>query len=438
MTETSSNEKENMRPDLDAAAKAILQQNDHGGYTIPTKGLYPYQWNWDSAFSALGIATFDMNRAWQEIETLFEGQWPDGMVPHIVFRKNDPDYFPGPTVWGTPATPPTSGISQPPVVATILRTLLDRSHSAEYQERLRKLFPKIMRWHRWFHTYRDPDNLGIIAAVHPWETGRDNSAEWDRALETVDTSGIGTYERRDTGHVDPSMRPHAIEYDRYLGLVKFGRDVGWDPERVARDCPFFIADVGLTMTLLRADRDLLEIARSFGEKEAAEQISAWISASEQGVERLWNDELDAYTALDLRSGRRINHITSPAFLAWYAGVADGEKSEKLLGHLERFWAKAPYGVPSLDPDDARFDSIRYWLGPIWLMVNYMIACGLFESGHHDFGERIRSNSQELVERAGFYESFCPVTGKGCGGGDFSWSAAIWLAWATPGGLKAVA
>ena len=34
---------------LDDQARAILKQNDRGGYTIPTNGLYPYQWNWDSA-----------------------------------------------------------------------------------------------------------------------------------------------------------------------------------------------------------------------------------------------------------------------------------------------------------------------------------------------------------------------------------------------------
>ena len=31
-------------------------RNDRGGYTVPTEGLYPYQWNWDSAFVALGFA----------------------------------------------------------------------------------------------------------------------------------------------------------------------------------------------------------------------------------------------------------------------------------------------------------------------------------------------------------------------------------------------
>ena len=37
---------------LDQRAREVLEGNDKGGYTIPTAGLYPYQWNWDSAFAA--------------------------------------------------------------------------------------------------------------------------------------------------------------------------------------------------------------------------------------------------------------------------------------------------------------------------------------------------------------------------------------------------
>ena len=56
---------------LDRRAREILTANDRGGYTLPTAGLYPYQWNWDSAFAAWGFARFDIDRAWQELETLF-------------------------------------------------------------------------------------------------------------------------------------------------------------------------------------------------------------------------------------------------------------------------------------------------------------------------------------------------------------------------------
>ena len=59
---------------LDSKAKHVLRGNDKGGYTIPTDGLYPFQWNWDSAFAAYGFAQFDIPRAWKEMEILFSGQ----------------------------------------------------------------------------------------------------------------------------------------------------------------------------------------------------------------------------------------------------------------------------------------------------------------------------------------------------------------------------
>jgi len=52
---------------LDDSAKTILASNDKGKYTIPTFGLYPYQWNWDSAFAAFGFAQFNVDRAWLEL-----------------------------------------------------------------------------------------------------------------------------------------------------------------------------------------------------------------------------------------------------------------------------------------------------------------------------------------------------------------------------------
>ena len=105
---------------LDEQARDVLRKNDKGGYTLPTHGLYPYQWNWDSAFAAWGFTTFDSDRGWTELETLMSGQWEDGMLPHILFHRVDPGYFPGPDVWQGRGPIPSSGISQPPVAATFM------------------------------------------------------------------------------------------------------------------------------------------------------------------------------------------------------------------------------------------------------------------------------------------------------------------------------
>ncbi|MEQ8778080.1 MAG: hypothetical protein RIE06_00350 [Roseibium album] len=425
--------------ELDQTARSILIENDQGGYTVPTKGLYPYQWNWDSVFVALGFATFDQDRAWREIEMLFEGQWHDGMVPHILFRKDDPSYFPGPSVWGTSGGQiPSSGHSQPPVAATVIRDLVEADTSGRSEDRAAALFPNLMAWHRWFLAYRDPEGEGLLAVIHPWESGRDNLPDWDDALRAVEVKDIGPYERKDTSHVDPAMRPHKEDYDRYLSIMAACRKVGWDPAEVARTCPFFVADPGVTFIFLRACRDLLVLAERLGKDTDADEIRGWITRLERGAKILWQDNLQAHVALDRRSGKHTNGISSASFLALYAGLADQQTLTALCGHFDRISDKVRYLMPSYDPDHESYEPLRYWRGPVWAMINYMIARGFAEIGDGVRADKLRRDTASLIETNGFAEYFSPETGAGAGGGTFSWTAAIWLTWASPTRVKQAA
>lgn len=419
-----------MTTQLDERARDILRANDRGGYTVPNGRVYPFQWNWDSAFVALGFATFDQDRAWRELETLFAAQWEDGFVPHIVFWKDDAGYFPGPAVWGTGRSPLTSGITQPPVASSVVHWLWQRAErSAAFRPRLEALFPKLFAWHRWFAQVRDPLGKGVVIAMHPWETGRDNSPEWDVPSQAIDVSRVGEYKRRDTTHLDQSMRPTKAEYDRYLALVQAGREMGWDQRRIAREHPFRVADVGMTMIMLRANRDLAALADDLGRKAEAEELRSYVKRAEAGIEYLWDAKVGAYCSRDSITGRFSGFVTSASFLSFFAGLQHAEHDRSTLQHFDRISKRVRYVMPSLDPDDPGFDSIRYWRGPVWAVVNCMIGTGLAETGHADLAQRVRSDTRALMEGAGFYESYCPVTGRGTGGGDFSWTAAMWLHWA---------
>jgi hypothetical protein len=422
-----------VQTELDRRAREILRGNDRGSYTVPNGRVYPFQWNWDSAFVALGFASFDEDRAWREIETLFQAQWNDGFLPHIVFWRDDAGYFPGPAVWATGRTPPTSGITQPPVASSIVRSLWMRAHDkAAFRPRLETLFPKLLAWHRWFARVRDPLGKGLVLAIHPWETGRDNSPEWDAPSLAIDTSRVGVYQRRDTTHLDQSMRPTKAEYDRYLALVQFGRGTGWDQQRIAQENPFRVVDVGMTMVLLRANRDLLALAEELGRGQEADELRRFIARAEMGVGYLWDEQIESYCSRDVITGQFSGFVTSASFLSFYAGLQDDSRDRKMLAHLERIAERAKYLVPSLDPENEGFDSIRYWRGPVWAVVNYLVAIGLADSGHVSWADRVRSDTRALIESAGFYESYCPITGRGTGGGDFSWTAAMWLHWARNG------
>ncbi len=84
---------------------------------------------------------------------------------------------------------------------------------------------------------------------------------------------VGPYTRRDTGHVDPEMRPTKEDYDRYIAMVEFGRSVGWDDAKIVAEGPFLMADPGITFILLRAHDDLAEIGRALGEDVS--EIEGW-------------------------------------------------------------------------------------------------------------------------------------------------------------------
>lgn len=404
----------------------VLKENDRGTYTVPTKGLYPFQWNWDSCFTAIGQAHFDEDRAWTEIETLFEHQWPDGMVPHIVFHVFDDGYFPGPDVWNTGRPTPTSGITQPPVAGFALRQLFERSKDrAAAERRARDLLPKIEKWFDWFYANRDPRGEGLVAILHPWEAGRDNSIDWDEAFERVPTEGIAPYTRRDTQHADPAHRPTKAQYDRYLWLVEHFRGLGWDNARLHDASPFQVVDPGFNAILIRGCLDLAAVAEALGQAEVATRNRDRAAKSLAALESLWSEPHGQYLCLDRTTGTLIDSASIGGLAAVFAPIP-AERARAIGQVIARQAETLRYIVASHDPADPRFEGKRYWRGPIWLVVNYLIFDGLRAAGETDLANRVLQSSLELIEQSGFAEYYDPHTGEPCGGGRFTWTAAMVL------------
>ncbi|MGB0480911.1 MAG: MGH1-like glycoside hydrolase domain-containing protein [Alphaproteobacteria bacterium] len=407
-------------------ALQILKDNDRGEFSVPTHGLYPVQFNWDSAFAALGYRLFAPQRALREVELLLEGQWADGMVPHIVFRGEHDGYFPGPDVWSTGQPIPTSGITQPPVAGSVLRRLIETGVEVD-QPRLATMVQRLADWHAWFSVARQCPDTGAIVIVHPWESGRDNLSDWDKAMAAViPDTGLGEYKRRDLEHVDASQRPTKEEYDRYLTLVRFGRDCNWDQALLGRNSPFRMLDPGMTAMLLRAERDLIWLQTRVGQDISATQ--ARIRRLEDGWRALWNPSVKGFTSLNQITGEPGQAVSSASFLGPYAGMLD--HLSETLDHFDRIAARVKYMVPSFDPDAPGFDARRYWRGPVWYVVNNRIGLGLREIGELDRSERIRRDTAALSEATGFSEYYDPLTGDGLGGTRFTWSASVYLDWAS--------
>jgi glycogen debranching enzyme len=81
------------------------------------------------------------------------------------------------------------------------------------------------------------------------------------------------------------------------------------------------------------------------------------------------------------------------------------------------------GVASSDLLAPEFDRRRYWRGPIWANLNWLLARGLRQHGLAAEAEELEGTTLRLVGEGGMREYFDPVTGEGLGAGEFSWTAA---------------
>src|SRR3712207_3928391 len=114
-----------------------------------------------------------------------------GALP--IFNPKAPahSYFPGPDHWACaaaspdapPAPPYTSCLCQPPIHAIAALKIWEAANggraSAEATAFLCDVYPKLLEWHRYLTTYRDPERSGLVTIYHPWESGTDNSPRWD-------------------------------------------------------------------------------------------------------------------------------------------------------------------------------------------------------------------------------------------------------------------
>ncbi len=404
----------------------VIKKNDRGGFTVPSERLYPHQWNWDSVFTALGISLFDKTRAWQELIMLINAQWQDGMIPHIVFHQNNPDYFPGPDQWQLNSKSKTSCHSQPPVLASVVWQMVKRGN--EYDKlKAKSLFKSILAYHNWFFQARDPDNKGFISIIHPWESGRDNCPDWDIGLGSINIPrDLGHYSRRDTFHVDKKERPTKDHYDRFMSILHYGRKCNWDINKMHNEGPFSAIDPGITFIFLRANKDLLNLAKYLDYNDQIKKIEKWIELLSNGCQKIWNKKVNAFTAFDRRNNKFCDAITNASFLSLYAGAGSISQKASMIKHCRRILKNCSFGMPSLDPEHCQFESKRYWRGPVWSIMNYMISLGLEEEHEYELADKIKSDTLKLIETEGMAEYFDPKTGIGLGGKDFSWTAAIYL------------
>jgi hypothetical protein len=320
----------------------------------------------------------------------------------------------------------TSGICQPPVHAIAARRVYEAATAPEGRQLLRDLFEPLRRWHAYLFEQRRIDSE-LIEIWHPWESGMDNSPLWDRPLANVrvEPDVLPPYRRVDTSLVDPSDRPTDAEYDTYMSLVATLRREHYAPA-VPADHPFRVRDVLFNAALVRAERDLALIADVLGEDGSHERQRA--ASLVDAIDReLWSDDLGMHLSFDAVADCRIHVAVAGGLVALLAEPESSHRRRMIETLAGRFLQPGPGNsvlmttVPTTDP---AFEPTRYWRGPVWIQMSWLVIKGLELAGETDLAGRIRHGVIGLIEQAGFAEYFDPMTRVACGAQDFSWSASL--------------
>ena len=416
-------------------ALAVLDANWLGAGTSPSRRLYPHQWSWDAACIAMGQASWNQERADTELRSLFAGQWRNGLLPHIVFTEQT-RYFPGPEFWQSgrnpdaPRVPRTSGIVQPPIHATavleVYRRGPDRSRAREL---LVDLQPRLAAWHEYLYRERTREGSELVEIWHPWESGMDNSPLWDEALARISLTPeqIPEYRRIDVDVADAAERPTDEEYDRYTYLVGLYRELDYDPAAIRDATPFALRPVLFNALLVQGDLDLAEISEIVGQpsdefRERASKTASEIDAT------LWDEDGALYADVDVRAGGFVPARSAAGLAPLLAGVPDAGRAARMVERLadSRVAVGDDFAVTSQAAGQPGFQPTRYWRGPIWPILNWVLQRGLDRYGYAAAARQVRGAMLDLADRSGFWEHYSPVTGRGHGGADFAWTAGLTL------------
>lgn len=421
---------------------AVLKGNDFGKYIVPSKELYPHQWLWDSSFSAIGLAHIDVDRAKQEIISIFEGQWTNGMLPHMIFRTDDSAnedklFW---ASWRNPKSPdiPTSGITQPPIIAEAIVRIGALLPKTEKLSWYREVLPKLIEYHNWIYTDRDPKKRGLAIIIHPWESGLDNTPPlveilnqyyrpwWVKLLVGFKVVRILDSFRKDVSHNQSSLRPTTTDLLSLYALKVNIKKYSYNIKKIINKKSFAVEDITFNSLLLRNNEHLVSIAKTIKIK-LPKELQENIKKTKDAFGELWDSDTNQFYSRNFYTNNLIIEPSIGSLMPLYSGYSDKGKLDKIVKCLEdQNLYGCNYPIPSVPLNSKWFSETEYWQGPTWVNANWLIIDGLLRNNYIDIAEVLKETTLDMVDNSGIYDYYNPINGHGVGIKDFSWTAALSL------------
>ena len=256
---------------------------------------------------------------------------------------------------------------------------------------LKKVYPKLIKYHNWWYQYRDIDKNGLceygatdgtwIAAR--WESGMDNAVRYDSSKMVKKSDYAWSLNQE-------SVDLNAYLYKEKLYLQKIAKALN-------KEYSNFITEAIELKNKIKLffDKNL----KYFYDKKI-KSIDLVLDEGPEGWIPLWAEAASANQAI---------------------GVKD------MILKINKFNSKVP--CPTLCIDHPKLNPLKgYWRGPVWVDQFYFAVKGLSNYGFKDESNflinKFLKNADGLVNSdKPIRETYHPISGKGLNGRHFSWSAA---------------
>lgn len=329
-------------------------------------GYFVGFWAWDTWKQAVATVRFEPGLAKNQIRSMFDFQDEYGMIADCVYSdKRENNYRD----------------SKPPLAAWSVAEVFRQTGDTAF---VREMYPKLLKYYRWWYRYRDHDGNGICEfgstdgteEAAKWESGMDNAVRYDDACMVRNEEGAWSFNQE------------SVDLNAYLGY----------------------------------------------EYELLQEMAGWIG--EKWEEPDYRDNIRAYF-FDTGNGYFFDRVLGGDFVrvegpeGWtplWTGLATPEQAAaamKVIRDTNKFSTYIPF--PTLAADHPKFLPGGYWRGPIWLDQVYFGISGIRKYGYAEeadkYTDRVFTRLYGLTGDAPIHENYDTHNGGLLKAPHFSWSSA---------------
>jgi glycogen debranching enzyme len=390
--------------ELQAQAIFVLEANTitYGDYRtiISNFETFPIPYGWDEYFHGLASLYYDADLTKDIIQTEFDLQNAEGLIPHAPTMDCDQDLN-----------------SQPPLLADLV---LQYYQCTGDVTSLRSWYPKLIAYYKWMETNGSPyGNIGISPFAGR-RVNDDQTAFYIAASTGMDNSPV---------------------YDSSNGKY----------DKIGDYYYFPIEDVLLTTAMALFAKDMAIISSELDNAGNYALFNGkYVALSNFINTYMWDDTAGLYRPINSNLAFLSTGInTVQTFLPLIAQISSPSQASRLVEHLINVSEyNLGFGIPSVALSDPSYYSRQpsyfaspdpsYWRGPIWAPTTYLVYKGLLNYGYKDVAIKTVAqqwlntvNQYDVNKTVVFAEYYNSYDGSVNPDGltKFSWTAAVTLMFA---------